>query len=295
MKLSSFWNSKFVIVILFLVIGFLLFRFQSVGISYRSPLIVPSLSRTGGGVMADTAESRSIGIMPPENKEFPPTDSANRFVVRDTSLSLVVTQVSEVIEKIESTAKTLGGYLVDSDVSVPEGAASGTITIRVPAEKRSQALSALKKLAVKTISENVHGTDVTDQYTDLDARLDILGKTKTKFEAILARAEKIQDLLDVQRELVSIQSQIDAVVGQQKFLTQSAKLTKITAYLSTDEFALPFTPNDSWRPEVIFKQAVRSLVAGLRSVGTLAIWVAVYVPVWLPVILLVWWMKKKRG
>jgi len=46
-----------------------------------------------------------------------------------------------------------------------------------------------------------------------------------------------------------------------KYFEQSAKLTKITVYLSTDELSLPYAPTNQWRPLVIVKEAFRSLIS----------------------------------
>ena len=149
-------------------------------------------------------------------------------------------------------------------------------------------------MEVKVGSKNLNGTDVTDQYVDNEARLATLEKTKTKFEEILASAIRVQDILEVQRELINLQSQIDAVIGQQKYYEQSAAMARLTVYLSTDEFALPYSPSESWRPEVIFKQAIRSLITHVRKLGTALIWLAVYSPVWLIGLLLIRFLRKKN-
>jgi len=156
-------------------------------------------------------------------------------------------------------------------------------------------VSAFKDYSVKVVSESISGRDVTDQYVDLDARLQVLLKTKSKFEQILDQAVEVKDLLNVQRELTSLQSQIDSVKGQQKYLEQSAKLSKITAYLSTDELSLPYAPTKAWRPQVVFKTAVRSLISNFRSLGNLIIWSAVYLPLLIPLIFLIRFIKKKQG
>lgn len=224
-----------------------------------------------------------------------PTDATDRLVIKDTSLSLVVKDVASVISQIETTAKSFGGYLVNSYLSKPESAASGNIIIRVPEEKRTEVLTALKGYAVKVVSESVSGNDVTDEYVDLQARLDILYKTKAKFDEISDKAYTVNDLLNVNRELINVQSQIDSIKGQQKYYEQSAKLSKITVYLSTDELALPYAPTNEWRPAVIFKTAVRSLVGAFRSLGTLVIWLVVFSPIIIPALAFYRWYRNKKG
>ncbi len=160
-------------------------------------------------------------------------------------------------------------------------------------------LDYFRDLAVKVSSERILGTDVTAEYVDIEARLETLEKTKAKFEEIMEKATAVQDILNVQRELIRTQDQIDALKGQQKYLEQTAKLAKITIYLSTDEYALPYVPAKPFRPQVVFKLAVRSLVGSLRSVATATIWIVVYAVIWLPALLIFiflrrWWQRRTR-
>lgn len=220
--------------------------------------------------------------------------STERMVTKDTNLSLQVKKVGEVVGKIETIANENGGFMVSTRLTVPEGAASGNITIRVPTEKRQSVLDQVKGLAVKTVSESVNGRDITDQYTDVQSRLAILNRTKVKYEDLMERYGTISDLLNVQRELLNLQQQIDSLKGREKYLKDSAELTKITIYLSTDELALPYSPDQPWRPAVIAKTAIRSLVGNIRKVGTAVIWMGVYSPAILVGYLVYRVIKKKR-
>lgn len=247
--------------------------------------------------MADMAlSSAKMGIVSNyPGRQVAPSDSTDRLIIQDTGLSLQVKDVQKTIDEIENKTKEFGGFLITSHLSKPDRAASGNISIRVPEDKRKEAMSAYKMMAVKVVSESVNGTDVTDQYTDLQAQLEVLQKTKIKFEEILDRATAVNDLLNVQQQLISLQSQIDSVKGQQKYYEQSAKLSKITIYLSTDELALPYAPTNEWRPTVVFKEAVRAFVGAIRNIGNLIIWVVVFAPIIVPIFFIVRYIKRKRN
>lgn len=277
-----------------LVIYFLSQKLFGVNLSRFSSPAVSSLPYSGGASGESFSALKSSPINLSFQREVAPTDNPDRLVIQNTSLSLQVKEVAPVLSQIEILAKGFGGYMVSSDLTKPEFSATGNITIRVPEEKRPETLESFKKLAVKVVSEHVSGYDVTDQYTDIEARLAVLTQTKTKFEEIMAKAFTVPDLLNVQRELINLQSQIDSLKGQQEYYKQSAKLTKISIYLSTDELSLPYAPDKSWRPTVIFKQAVRSLVSTLRGLGTLIIWLVVYIPVIFPILGIIWWIKFRR-
>ena len=50
--------------------------------------------------------------------------------------------------------------------------------VRVPAENFRATLDHFRSLAVKFTSERILGTDVTDEYVDIEARLVTVEKTK---------------------------------------------------------------------------------------------------------------------
>jgi hypothetical protein len=243
-------------------------------------------SAPGIGAVSKGVSSRAgldIAIPSIFQNPAPQLDVKDRMVIQNSYLSLLVKDVPQSVSSIRQKTTELGGYMVESDITRPEEGGTGTITVRIPEERLDQALKFFKSLAVKVVSENLKGEDVTDQYVDNDARLAILTTNKNRFEEIMAKAEKIDDILRVQQEIFNLQSQIESIKGQQNYLANSAKSVKITIYLSTDELSLPYAPAQPWRPEVVFKLAVRSVLGTLQQLGTLVIWLAVYAVIWVPV------------
>ena len=292
--MNTFIKKNWIVFVLILVILFLtkdkgIFPNLSTRISTQNSY--PSMGIAEMATDSVDMASTKIGY---SRNSIAPSESSDRLIIQDTSLSLQVKDVSKTINDILETTKNLGGFLINSALSKPEGAASGSVSVRIPEDKHPEALEGFKKLAVKVVSESVYGNDATDQYVDLESRLEVLNKTKEKYEEILQNAQKITDIMSVQEQLTYIQSQIDNLKGQQKYYEQSAKLTKIVVYLSTDELALPYAPTNEWRPTVIFKNAIRSLVGVFRGFGSLIIWLVVFIPIIIPILLVILYLKRKK-
>lgn len=290
-------NNKFIAILIVIVI-FLLLKSNFQIFPQPQTLVAPaenfgSMQKTKA--IGGAPELSSDVMMPPIQEVAPAPDAKNRLIIQNSYLSLLVKNVRDTQKQILETTENLGGYMVNTDLQNPQDAATGNVIVRIPSSKLQQALESFRGLAVKVVSENLQGEDVTDQYVDNDARLVTLVKTKTKFEDIMDKAVNVQDILTVQREIINLQSQIDAVKGQQNYLEKNAQMAKLTIYLSTDEFSLPYAPTESWRPEVIFKQATRSIIANFRKVGTLFIWIIVYSIIWLPIFIIIIFLKKKNS
>ncbi len=280
-----------------LIILFLLFVILKESFINQPVFDVPLTKQSGSYETMDAVGNAEIGF--PSRQAAPVVTDDDRMVVQNTWLSMLVKNVVQVRDDIITISENLGGYMVESNFNSPDEADTADLTVRVPTENQEQALDEFRKLGVRVVSENWQGSDVTDEYIDLEERLQVLEKTKTKFEAILEQASEINDILQVQRELTNLQSQIDNLKGQQEYYKQSANLSKITVYLSTDELALPYAPSEPWRPEVVFKYAVRSLVSTGRSLGSAIIWIAVYGAIWVPILLGVYifrgWKKRRNN
>lgn len=255
-------------------------------LSYDSVESLPSMMKAGSAV-----NSR---LLMPAGYEGVAADVPleDRLLIQESNMSLLVSDVRQTGDRIVKYAEENGGFMVNSSYNRPDESAFGTITVRIPTEKLNAALSYFRDLSVKVTNENLQGTDVTEQYIDIEARLATLNKTKAKYEEILNSATRVQDILEVTQQLTYIQEQIDYLIGQQKALESNASLTKITVYLSTDELSLPYTPDNKFRADVIFKLAVRSLVTTFYGLGEKLIWVAVYSVIWVPVILIGLFLKR---
>ena len=277
--------------ILLLVVIYLVVR-PSSGVKPLSQSAMLSIGGAGEESVALKSAPSVSSLLPSRN--YTPTTQTDRLVVQESNLSLVVKNVRESSDKAIDWAKSVGGYMVSSSLSQPEEAPYAYVVLRIPAKDLKPAIEYFRSLAIKVSSENLLGTDVTDEYTDIGARLETLNKTKAKFEEILSKAVAVNDILTVQRELISLQDQIDSLKGRQQYLEKTAELAKISLYLSTDEFSLPYAPSQPFRPEAIFKQAVRSLVGTLRGGAKLLIWVGVYSPIWLLILGVIWFFKRRK-
>lgn len=294
------WIKTHKLVFLLLLIIIYLFISRQFGASNLSGLGMPARYDNAGSTSLNMASKiggiGAPGFNPSYQRESPPSpETSDRMVATESSLSLLVKNVTQTQSQIISTARNLGGYMVSSSLSNPKDAPSATVVVRIPSKDMDNALKQFKDLGEKVVSENISGEDVTDQYVDNEARLDTLLRTKTKFDDMLIKAATIQDTLSVQREIINLQSQIDSIKGSQQYLEKTAQMAKLTIYLSTDEIALPYAPSETWRPDVIFKLAVRSLIGTARNIGTLLIWLGVYAIIWIPLLIAFIIYRKRFG
>ena len=207
-----------------------------------------------------------------------------RLIIRTANLSLIVTAPEDSLQTIARMAEQNGGWVVSSNIyQYNADAKSGDITIRVPAAGFNSALETLKEMAIEVEHENIAGQDVTEEFVDLEARLDNLETTAARVRTFLDEAETVEEALAVNQELSRLEGEIERLKGRMQYLSQSAAFSTISIFLTPDIAAQP-PQVEAWRPEGVVKEAVEALVNTLQGLGSFAIWLMVYI---LPVALLI--------
>lgn len=274
-KIINWIKQNKIVSVVIVVLLFLLLRKSLVsggmrGISRVSP--INSIESVGFAPMFGL----DVGLS--KNASLTQADSQARKIITNSNFSLLVKKVNETLDNIKKEADQMGGYVTGTVINRDEKADKATIEVRVPSDKLEEFSKYLRSIAVKVVYENIIGHDITDQYTDYAKRLESLESARSKLEAIINRAVTADEILNVQTRIFEIQDQIDAIKGQMSYMDKASETSKVSIVLSTDELALPYTPVKVWRPDVVFKQAVRALLGALMAVGSVGIWVVVFSP-----------------
>ena len=236
--------------------------------------------------------------------------AVDRLVIKNASLSLVVKDPTEASAAIQALAEGLGGFVVSSNVYQASVDAAGNklmqanLSIRVPADRLTEALTQIKRLAVsgEAESENITGEDVTAQYTDLESQLRNLEAAEAQLQTILEEAKRTEDVLNVFNQLTSIRGQIEQVRGQMKYYSEAAAMSLINISLMPDALSQPIEVG-GWKAEGVAKEAIEALVRAMQGLASAGIWLGIYVlplflvfaiPLWLIGRGVVRWLRRPR-
>lgn len=218
-----------------------------------------------------------------------PAQATERLVIKTAQLSIQVEDVRAADQAIRERAAQLGGYVVSVQTSGSDQYLTATVVFRVPAERFDEALSGVQGLAKKVLSNFVSGDDVTEEFVDLESRLRNLEATRTRLLDLLAKANRVEDALQVNNALTDVQGQIEQIQGRMKYLRQSAAMSTITVSLEPVPPQPTIIEEDSWQPLRVARGALRELVQFGQGIVELLIVVGVWTPVWLPIGLVGWW------
>ena len=179
-----------------------------------------------------------------ENVSLNQADAANtaaqavaRKIIRNGNLTLEVSSPTETQSKIFSIAETRGGFVVTSemsqqtteDKSIPTQSVS--LVVRVPALQFEQAMTEIRTAATRVLQDKRTGQDVTEEFIDLEARIKNQRALEGQFLEIMKRAVKVEEALDVQRQLAEVRTEIEKIEGRRRFLDNQATISTIKVTL----------------------------------------------------------------
>ena len=255
--------------------------------------------------------SANVEAMPEPDMAMPGSVSSvttaqiqdTRKIIYNANMYLVVDDSEKAAQQIAEMAKSMGGYVASMNGYRQDDSIVYDITIRIPADKFDDGRSALRTMAVRVEHENISTDDVTDQYFDIEARLDTLKATEKELTELMKevrqRGGKVEDIMDIYDRLIQIRSEIESLQGQLNRLDKLVAFSTIDIHLEPSVLSKPIE-SSGWRPAEIVRRSLDTLVDILAGLGTFLIgFVIIVVPlliiILIPILLIIWaWKKWKK-
>lgn len=234
-----------------------------------------------------------------EDSTLPDVSQAavSRKIIRTGDIDLEVEDVQQTMSRISEVTRKAGGYVGDSNVYESEGGLKrGSITVRVPADRFETLFEQFRTFGADgtAVSYRQSAEDVTEEWVDLEARIENKTKQEKSLQNHLEREAELSDILAVEQELYRVRGEIERLEGRMRYLKNQVSLSTITVNL--DEIPQAgIGGSKAWRIGYHLRNAWQSLVDFVRWLVIAIIYVVIVgAPVYIPIILLVRWIVRRR-
>lgn len=216
-----------------------------------------SQSPLAGEVTADQMTASSNGAAVPE-----------RLIIREGNLTLVVEETVATRERINDIVAELAGegaYVVTASES---GRGENrqpyiNIVIRVPVGEFDSVMDQIADMAVRVDERYENAQDVTDEYVDLEGRIEAMEVSIERLKELMRDADFTEDLLNAEEQLSRREAELEAYKGRLNYLAESAALSRINISLTPYELSEPI--DTSWKPAETFRRAVEDLLMSMQD------------------------------
>lgn len=210
-----------------------------------------------------------------------PTLPAGQMLIRSATIDLAATNPAALVDPVRQIAAAAvdgveAGYVADERLQTSGTTFTATITIDVPATTFAQVMDQLRRLGTKVLNETSASQDVTEQYVDVDAQLQALRATQAQLLTLLGKAQSVADTLAVQRELTTVDTQINQLVGRENYLKSHSAYSTIVVTIEPPAAATSPAQPASWQPAQVLTGALHALGVVARDLADAAIWLLVF-------------------
>ncbi len=241
---------------------------------------------TSQGAFRDNAYEAAV----PSAPDVSTGSDIERKIVRNGYMVLEVNDITEAMNGVTNIAKDMDGYVVSSNKSGDQDITYGQISIRIPSDRFDEAFDRLRQLAVRVPNESTNSQDVTEEYTDLQAQLRNREAEEAQYLELLKKAEKVEDILAIQRELSNVRGEIEQLKGRIQYIDRTSDMALIDVNLQK----VKPIGGTAWSALETLRSAARGLVSFGKGLADVLIWLVIFSPVWIIILVVVLYFTRWR-
>jgi hypothetical protein len=209
-----------------------------------------------------------------------------RSIIYTGSITIRVDgNINQAAAKAAQLATGAGGFVSSDKRSTGGDASDATIELRIPADKFQSVVDQLPGVVGgKEEQRGINTEDVTEQTVDLDARITVQQARVDSGRRLLAQAKSLNDLVMLEREVATRESDLASLQGKKRRLADLTALSTISVLLLGKDAAVG--PSDD-TPGFLgglasgWKALLASLSVLLTVLGALLPWLLVLgLPAW---------------
>ena len=164
-------------------------------------------------------------------------------------------------------------------------------TIRVPQDQFNNLFDGLKPFAKKIEHQSLNQQDVTEQFIDVETRLKNRKALEARYLELLKKANNVNDMLNIERQLNQVRSEIESQEGRLKYLNDQVDMSTIqlNAY-EVKPYVFEPESQDNFGQRIM-----KSLANGWAGLINGVMWIIGLWPLILVIGLVVFIMKKRKA
>lgn len=168
-------------------------------------------------------------------------EASSRKVIRTGSIEIEVESFEKAHRAIVAILQEAGGFVASANTQkLANGRVRGTIVVRFPAEAFDAATLRFKDLG-EVKNQAISTQDVTKLFFDTEANLRNKKTLEERLLEILKKSKgNVKELLEVEKELGNVRSEIERLEGEMKYLANQVSLSTLTLNLYEKDIGQPF-------------------------------------------------------
>ena len=218
-----------------------------------------------------------------------PGPAIQRKLVKTGGLTYQVESTQSEYVRISALLEKYEAYISSENESKGYDRINYNVTVKVLPQNFDPLIGDLTRDR-KLDNRWVNTSDVTERYYDLQSRIANKKKLEERYQEILKKADNVRDILEVERNLNQVRTEIESLQGQFKLLSHQVNFSNLD--LSFYEL-IPYELDQEPRPG-FGTRLLNSLSAGWQGFLTFIVYLLALWPFGLLAVGVVWVVRKIR-
>lgn len=168
-------------------------------------------------------------------EEAPPEPSQMETkIIKNAALKF---ESNDLAESFGSIQKAVSKYkaTISNDASGKDyNSTYRNLTIRIPNQHFDEFIAAISQGVQHFDTKEISQQDVTEEYIDIESRMKSKKKLEERYLQLLSKANKVSEMLEIEKQLAEIREEIEAKEGQLKYMQNRVSLSTITIEMYTN-------------------------------------------------------------
>ncbi len=147
-------------------------------------------------------------------------------IIKTANLKMEIKDFKKYNDFVHNAVKQYGAYVAQEDQNLTDEKSEATITIKVPVPQFENMMNKLPDDG-KVTEKKISTEDVTGEVVDTKSRLEAKKQMRLKYLEFLKQSKNMEEVLQVQNEINSMQEQIESAAGRVAFLTNQSAMSTI--------------------------------------------------------------------
>jgi len=200
-----------------------------------------------------------------------------RKIIKTADASIEVEKFKEMKPEITKVIQKWQAYISKENEVNNNYKISNTLEIRVPGENFEKLLDELVSLGKKVDYKKIDANDVTEEYYDIQARMESNKKLEQSYFELLKKAYSMGDILQIQEKLGQIREEIEAKEGRLKHIDDRANYSTVSLFYY-ELLDYKYIPQKN---PGFFERLAKALHSGWTGLVTILIGIFYLWPLWL--------------
>lgn len=106
-------------------------------------------------------------------------------------------------------------------------------TIRIPNQDFDAFISEISQGVSHFDRKEISQQDVTEEFIDIEARMNAKKKLEARYLQLLTKANKVSEMLEIEKQLAEIREEIEAKEGQLKYMQNQVSMSTVSIEMYT--------------------------------------------------------------